>query len=99
MAVEQFHAVVTGLACRDVFVAAHPGHEVAGRRAALGLIAEGDDEPAVGGEDAHVPVARQAPRGVDGLRPGRSLVAAEHHEAPAGVGVLPQQAAQFLAIG
>ena len=48
--------------------------------------------------DAVVTIAGETPRGVDGLAPRFSFVAAEHHEARAGALVLTHDAAEFVAV-
>ncbi len=97
--VKQFDAILSGPARLQVVIGADPGDEVSFGRAVEGLVAEADHHASVGSEHAVVPVAGEAPVRVDGRRPGGAFVSAEHHQAASFVGVLAQQAGEFLTVG
>ena len=61
VAVQQFDAVLAGLARLDVVVSADPGDEVAFGRAVERLIAEGHDHATILREDSGMAVAGEAP--------------------------------------
>ena len=99
VAVEQLDAILAGLALLDVLVGADPRDEVALGGTAQRLVTEGNHEATIFRLHTHVAVAGQSCGGIDGRAPRGALVAAEHHQAFPGVGILAQQAGEFSAVG